>query len=75
MMNTNRKSSMLAAILATFVLLASGCGIPASKSVPPTEHEAGFAQANGITIAYESFGSPARDTVLLIVGTGMQLGD
>src|SRR5262245_51634539 len=32
-----------------------------------------YALANGITIAYESFGSPDRETVLLIAGTGMQL--
>src|SRR5262249_13550619 len=30
-------------------------------------------QANGMTIAYKSFGSPNRDTVLLVAGTGMQL--
>jgi pimeloyl-ACP methyl ester carboxylesterase len=35
--------------------------------------EQGQVQANGITIAYESFGSPDRETVLLVAGTGMQL--
>ncbi len=33
----------------------------------------GQVQVNGITIAYQSFGSPDRETVLLIAGTGMQL--
>jgi pimeloyl-ACP methyl ester carboxylesterase len=32
-------------------------------------------QANGITIAYESFGPTDRETILLIAGTGMQLVD
>jgi pimeloyl-ACP methyl ester carboxylesterase len=36
---------------------------------------AGQVQANGITIAYESFGATDRETVLLIAGTGMQLVD
>ncbi len=34
---------------------------------------AGEVQANGITIAYESFGPADRETILLIAGTGMQL--
>jgi pimeloyl-ACP methyl ester carboxylesterase len=32
-----------------------------------------YAKANGITIAYESFGKPSKGTVLLIAGSGMQL--
>jgi pimeloyl-ACP methyl ester carboxylesterase len=38
-------------------------------------YETGFVEANGITIAYESFGSQDRETVLLIGGTGEQLID
>jgi ABC-type glycerol-3-phosphate transport system substrate-binding protein len=34
---------------------------------------AGEVQANDITIAYESFGSPQDETILLIAGTGQQL--
>jgi hypothetical protein len=40
-----------------------------------TIHQKGQVQANGITIAYESFGKPDRETILLIGGTGMQLTD
>lgn len=35
--------------------------------------QTGIAQANGINIAYESFGSPKKETILLIGGTGSQL--
>src|SRR5262249_20448071 len=35
--------------------------------------ERGQVRANGMTIAFESFGSPDRETVLLVAGTGMQL--
>lgn len=34
---------------------------------------AGEVEANGITIAYESFGSPDNETILFIAGSGMQL--
>lgn len=37
--------------------------------------QAGEVQANGITIAYEGFGSPDDETILLIGGTGQQLVD
>src|SRR5262245_935047 len=33
----------------------------------------GTVQANGITIAYESYGEDARETILLIQGLGVQL--
>jgi pimeloyl-ACP methyl ester carboxylesterase len=36
---------------------------------------AGAAEANGMTLAYESFGPTDGETVLLIAGTGMQLVD
>jgi pimeloyl-ACP methyl ester carboxylesterase len=42
----------------------------ASEALTPT---AGQVQANGITIAYESFGATNSETILLIAGTGMQL--
>ena len=35
--------------------------------------QAGDVKANGITIAYESFGSPKNETILLISGTNAQL--
>jgi pimeloyl-ACP methyl ester carboxylesterase len=69
----------LAALLLLTVL--SGCitvaadsptSEPASESLTPT---AGQVQANGITIAYESFGPEDGETILLIGGTGMQLVD
>jgi pimeloyl-ACP methyl ester carboxylesterase len=53
--------------------------IASASTPPPTitttiiKHETGFVQANGITIAYESFGPTDRETVLLIAGTGSQL--
>jgi hypothetical protein len=40
-----------------------------------TIHQEGQVQANGITIAYDSFAKPDRETILLIAGTGMQLTD
>jgi len=40
------------------------------KSIEPV---AGFAKANGITIAYEIFGAENADAVVFIAGTGMQL--
>src|SRR5262249_52017952 len=42
----------------------------ANSSRPTSE---GTVDANGITIAYESFGSAEHETVLLIMGTGGQL--
>ena len=40
-----------------------------------TIHQTGQVQANGIIIAYESFGNADREAILLIAGTGMQLTD
>ena len=42
-------------------------------ATPSTPTSKGKVQANGITIAYESFGPADRETVLLIMGTGGQL--
>ena len=44
-----------------------------TSSASTGEYEAGFVQANGITIAYEIFGLKNQETILLIAGTGNQL--
>ena len=46
---------------------------PAADS--PSAPTAGEVEANGITLAYESFGPTDGETILLIGGTGMQLVD
>jgi pimeloyl-ACP methyl ester carboxylesterase len=43
---------------------------PQGKSTPARE---GKIKANGITIAYESFGAADRETILMIMGNGAQL--
>lgn len=54
------------------VIAALGLAGPlAASSVP----QAGKVEANGINIAYESYGRADRPTILLIAGTGMQLTD
>jgi hypothetical protein len=45
---------------------------PASAPLTPTTRRV---QANGMSIAYESFGATDRETMLLIGGVGMQLVD
>lgn len=40
-----------------------------------SEKTTGVARSNGISIAYESFGKPSAETILLIQGTGAQLID
>src|SRR5262245_16341016 len=72
---SNRKIFKVAALLAAFVLFEAGCAFPAINKDPLAEHRIGSVQANGITIAYESFGPKDRETILLISGTGMQLVD
>jgi pimeloyl-ACP methyl ester carboxylesterase len=60
------------------------CGVLAGSAARPTEVPAqaradgvpvreGTVQANGITLAYESFGPADREVVLLIMGNGAQL--
>jgi pimeloyl-ACP methyl ester carboxylesterase len=49
---------------------AATAGQAQAGTVPVTE---GKAQANGITIAYESFGPADREVMLLIMGNGAQL--
>lgn len=48
-------------------------GEPAPTNPASGDPQAGQVQANGITLAYESFGSPEDETILLIGGTGQQL--
>ena len=48
-------------------------GLVAFTALSAPAPQQGQVQANGITIAYEMFGSPDRETVLLVAGTGMQL--
>jgi pimeloyl-ACP methyl ester carboxylesterase len=60
---------MLAAILATSILFAP----QAVAQTCSSDQRSGTVAANGINIAYESYGSCSADTVLLIGGTGQQL--
>jgi pimeloyl-ACP methyl ester carboxylesterase len=47
---------------------------PAAEALAPTiGPKIGEVRANGITIAYESFGDPNSEAILLIPGVGMQL--
>lgn len=70
------------AYIVTLLMLA-GCAIPLpvlappndGTAAPPMEPVAGAVEANGITLAYERFGDPAHETILLIGGVGMQLID
>jgi pimeloyl-ACP methyl ester carboxylesterase len=55
--------------VATFTIIAPASPT-ASEEPMPTARQV---QANGITIAYESFGSTDNETILLIAGTNMQL--
>ena len=43
--------------------------------VSPLLAQTKYVKANGITLAYESFGQPGDETILLIAGTGSQLVD
>jgi pimeloyl-ACP methyl ester carboxylesterase len=74
-MKSNWIKFVLVVVLAVFSLLAAGCSIVSRASDPLDTYETGFAQANGITIAYESYGPIDRETILLIAGTGQQLID
>src|SRR5687767_3798252 len=40
-----------------------------------SQKQTGMARVNGMSIAYESFGSASAETILLIQGTGAQLVD
>jgi pimeloyl-ACP methyl ester carboxylesterase/heat shock protein HslJ len=73
-------------LLLFYMLMLAACtamptvepGIPVTGDGTPTSQiegnpEIGQVQANGITLAYESFGSPEEETILLIGGVGQQL--
>jgi pimeloyl-ACP methyl ester carboxylesterase len=82
-----RKMVLPAALIAACALL--GCAGGRDKSPPPVSAEPaaqpaspatsgipvrqGQVKANGITIAYESFGPEDRETVLLVMGAAAQL--
>jgi hypothetical protein len=67
--------------LAGCITVTASQSTPSAPSEPPTptaEQQAataGQVEANGITIAYESFGPTDGETILLIAGTGQQLVD
>jgi pimeloyl-ACP methyl ester carboxylesterase len=67
----------LATCFAACAFLGVSTGRPAEVPAPPRAdvvpvHE-GTVHANGITLAYESFGPDDREVVLLIMGNGAQL--
>jgi pimeloyl-ACP methyl ester carboxylesterase len=73
-MNTLARAVLqVAALLSSMLLL--GCSERRDNEPPALAIAAqpGQVQANGITIAYESFGPADRETVLLIMGNGTQL--
>jgi len=47
---------------------------PNGTSEPPIERTGGRVQANGITLAYQIYGPPDREVVLMIPGVGGQMG-
>lgn len=55
-------------IITTLLIIIYACVCPVLSHAQPEQ-----VQANGITIAYESFGSPKNETILLISGTNAQL--
>ena len=55
---------------ATEVMTATAVATPTEQTAP--NPQAGLAQANDISLAYESFGSPEDETILLIGGAGQQ---
>ncbi len=63
--------------LAALVLPSAACATGPGNERQPTVSEPtkGVVDANGIRLAYESFGTADRETVLLIGGTGQQLID
>src|SRR5262245_37352467 len=69
------RTIILAAGIVASLLFGMGCAAQPSTQFPNSSHETGSVQANGITIAYETFGPSERETILLIGGTGQQLID
>src|SRR5262249_37872396 len=73
-MRTSVRGALLPAALTALTALVA-CSRPrdSEPSTPTVAVQRGQARANGITIAYESFGPADRETVLLIMGNGTQL--
>src|SRR5262249_17519144 len=73
-MRTSVRGALLPAALTALTALVA-CSRPrdSEPSTPTVAVQRGQARANGITIAYESFGPTDRETVLLIMGNGSQL--
>ena len=61
----------------TWIILALAAALGACGPLKPTHRapqvQAGRVNANGLTLAYERFGSPENATILLIAGTNNQL--
>src|SRR5262245_38002341 len=70
-MNTLARVAFLSVV--SIVLLGCSSSRMSDPATPKIEEKTGQVQANGITIAYESFGPTDRETVLLIMGNGAQL--
>src|SRR5262249_19693954 len=69
------KQTIIMGMLAAAVMQATNGPVRAqARAVLGESHEA-RAQANGISIAYRSYGSPQRETILLMMGVGGQLTD
>jgi pimeloyl-ACP methyl ester carboxylesterase len=74
----SRRSLSLAMLVGASALVANSLAeaddspLPSSRPAAALRRE-GKVQANGITIAYEDYGSQDRETVLLIMGNGTQL--
>ncbi|HZV06643.1 MAG TPA: alpha/beta hydrolase, partial [Gemmataceae bacterium] len=69
----NTPARALFPFVASIALLGCSSGRRSDPPTPETMKQTGQVQANGITIAYESFGPSDRETVLLIMGNGTQL--
>jgi pimeloyl-ACP methyl ester carboxylesterase len=69
----NTPTRALFPFVASIALLGCSSGRRSDSPTPETVKQTGQVQANGITIAYESFGPSDRETVLLIMGNGTQL--
>jgi pimeloyl-ACP methyl ester carboxylesterase len=63
--------------IAASLLLTAACAPPPAPSETPARDavRSGVAEANGIELAYESYGPADREAILLIGGTGNQLID
>jgi pimeloyl-ACP methyl ester carboxylesterase len=72
-----RKVFFLVSLIVASVLPAHGAYSQPGKTSPVDDRSmpvvSGTVQANGITIAYETFGPAERETVLMIMGNGTQL--